>query len=496
MLFEKDAVHYSQAVKDGRMTSRQLVEETIENIEKLNPLLNAVIYKYYDSARERADFLDQKLSAMNEIEKENLSPFYGVPLLLKDIGQFWKGSVTSSGSKLLLDQVAEHTDTAVQMAHDAGLIFIGRSNIPEFGLKTVSDSKYFGPVRNPVHLDYNPGGSSGGAAAAVKSGMVPLATASDAGGSIRVPASDTGLIGLKPSRGRVAEGPSFYRPVNGLATNLVLARSVRDVFHALKTVQKDQITNPHRLPVIKETELKKLDRPLKIAYTTDHPRGLQNSKQAHEAMVETVSILKGLGHHVEETIQEFDGNEVMKAYYICMTVETGKILRKLEKSGTPIHFEDVDPLTWATYQAAPQIPAFDFSDVAEYQDLLFEHMETFFQSYDLLLTPAVSDVVAKNEDLIYPDDLLEKIRTIGDHCYPVMVDILYEAFDFTYLRTSYSQLANLTGQPALSLPVYENKYGLPLGSQFMAKRGDEYLLLQLAKQLEDRGHLKSGIARL
>lgn len=215
MLFEKDAVHYSQAVKDGRMTSRQLVEETIENIEKLNPLLNAVIYKYYDSARERADFLDPKLSAMNEIEKENLSPFYGVPLLLKDIGQFWKGSVTSSGSKFLLDQVAEHTDTAVQMTHDAGLIFIGRSNIPEFGLKTVSDSKYFGPVRNPVHLDYNPGGSSGGAAAAVKSGMVPLATASDAGGSIRVPASDTGLIGLKPSRGRVAEGPSFYRPVNG-----------------------------------------------------------------------------------------------------------------------------------------------------------------------------------------------------------------------------------------------------------------------------------------
>lgn len=213
-------------------------------------------------------------------------------------------------------------------------------------------------------------------------------------------------------------------------------------------------------------------------------------------MVETVSILKGLGHHVEETIQEFDGNEVMKAYYICMTVETGKIIRKLEQSGTPIHFEDVDPLTWATYQTAPQIPAFDFSDVAEYQDLLFEYMETFFQSYDLLLTPAVSDVVAKNEDLIYPDDLFDKIRTIGDHCYPVMVDILYEAFDFTYLRTSYSQLANLTGQPALSLPVYENKYGLPLGSQFMAKRGDEYLLLQLAKQLEDRGHLKSGIARL
>lgn len=496
MLFDQDAISYGQAIKNGTVTSKQLVERTIENIETLNPVLNAVIYKYYDYALERADVLDKKISSLTESERQKLPPFYGVPLLLKDIGQYTKGTVTSSASQLLLDPVADHTDTSIQMAEDSGFVFIGRSNIPEFGLKTVSDSKYFGVVKNPVHLDYNPGGSSGGAAAAVKSGMVPLATGSDAGGSIRVPASDTGLIGLKPSRGRVAEGPSFYRPVNGLATNLVMARSVRDVFYTLKTVQKDQITNLNRLPEIREEGLEGLNRPLKIAYTTQHPRGLKNSKDALQAVEETVEILKDLGHQAEEVSLAVDGNQVMEAYYASMVVETGKILHNLEKSGTPVDFDQVDPLTWVTYQIAPHVPAFIFSDIAEYQDALFEYMETFYQSYDILLTPATSAVAAKNEDLLYPDELLQKIKTMGTCNYETMVDITHEAFDFTYLRTSYSQLMNITGQPAISLPIYENEAGLPLGSQFSSKRGNEYQLLQLAKQLEDQGCLKTDIVRL
>lgn len=496
MLFNQDAVYYGQAIKNGSVTSKQLVEQTIENIEKLNPILNAVIYTYADYAMERADELDKQLASLSEADRQKLSPFYGVPLLLKDIGQYWKGRVTSSGSHLLLDQRAGHSDTSIQMLEDVGFVFVGRSNIPEFGLKTISDSKSFGMVKNPVHLDYNPGGSSGGAAAAVKSGMVPLATGSDAGGSIRVPASDTGLIGLKPSRGRVAEGPSFYRPVNGLATNLVMARSVRDVFYGLKTVQKDQITNPNRLPIINEERLEGLDRPLKIAYTTQHPRGLKNSKDALQAVERTVEILKDLGHQVEEVQLNIDGNKVMKAYYASMAVETGKIIHKIEQSGTPINFEELDSLTWVTYQIAPHVPAFVFSDIAEYQDALFEYMETFYQSWDLLLTPAVSDVAVKNEDLIYPEDLLEKIKNMGSCDYERMLNITHEAFDFTYLRTSYSQLMNITGQPAISLPIYENEAGLSLGSQFSSKRGNEYQLLQLAKQLEDLDYLKADIVRL
>lgn len=496
MLFNQDAVFYGQAIQNGEVTSKQLVERTLENIEELNPVLNAVIYTYADYALERADKLDQHLASLSQAERQMLSPFYGVPLLLKDIGQYWKGSVTSSASQLLLDQAAGHTDHSIQLAEDAGFVFVGRSNIPEFGLKPVSDSKYFGAVKNPVHLDYNPGGSSGGAAAAVKSGMVPLATGSDAGGSIRVPASDTGLIGLKPSRGRVAEGPSFYRPVNGLATNLVMARSVRDVFAYLKTVQADQLTNPNRLPIIEEDRLEELDRPLKIAYTTQHPRGLDNSTDALQAVQETVDILENLGHEVEEVQLDIDGNKVMKAYYASMAVETGKIIHNIEQSGTPIHFEELDPLTWVTYQIAPHVPAFVFSDIAEYQDALFEYMETFYQSHDLLLTPAVSDVAVKNEDLIYSDDLLQKIKNMGENDYRTMLDITHEAFNFTYLRTSYSQLMNIIGQPAISLPIYENERGLPLGSQFAAKRGGEYQLLQLAKQLEDHGSLKADIVRL
>lgn len=273
MRFNQDATYYAQSIQNGTYTSSQLTQRALANIETLNPQLNAVTAVYADEALQTARRLDQQLATMTEAERKQLPVFYGLPLLLKDIGQFLEGTVTSSGSHLYKSDVATHTDHAIRLAQEAGLVFVGRSNIPELGMKTVSDSGYYGPVCNPVNLDYNPGGSSGGAAAAVKAGMVPLATASDAGGSIRVPASDTGLIGLKPSRGRIAEGPGVYRPVNGLATNLILSRSVRDSFHYLRTVQKEQVTNLYRLPEISEPELKALDRPLKIAYSRQHPRG-------------------------------------------------------------------------------------------------------------------------------------------------------------------------------------------------------------------------------
>lgn len=184
MIFEKDAVYYGEKIKHGELTVSELVETTIENIEKLNPTLNAVTFKFYDKALEIAETYDARLQKMTTVKRDKLSPFYGVPLLLKDLGQPVKGTLFSSGSALLQEKEATQTNNVLQLAQDAGFIFIGRSNISEFGLKTVSDSKHFGLVKNPVDLSRNPGGSSGGAAAAVKSGMVPLATGSDAGGSI------------------------------------------------------------------------------------------------------------------------------------------------------------------------------------------------------------------------------------------------------------------------------------------------------------------------
>ncbi len=489
MLFEKDAVYYSEQIKNGEMTVSELVERTIENIETLNPTLNAVTFKYYDEARQQAEAYDAQLTAMSEDDRQKLPVFYGVPLVLKDLGQQLKGTIAASGSVLLKENKALQTDAAVQKALDAGFIPIGRSNVPEFGLKTVSDSKYFGLVKNPVDLTRNPGGSSGGAAAAVKSGMVPLATGSDAGGSIRVPASDTGLIGLKPSRGRVADGPHVYRRFNALSTNLVFSHSVRDVFEYLQVVQQEQVTSLHRLPEIQEKSLKALDRPLKIAYTKQHPRGLENGPEAMEAVEQTIDLLQALGHEVIEVDLAVDGDRLMDFYYVTLLVETGRQLSAIEKSGQVIDFETIDPLAWTAYKVGPTIPAFVYSEMNEFVDQLFEYMETLYRTYDLLLTPAASEVAAKNDSFVYSNDLLEKMRMIGKQ--ENMFEVAREALDSIYLRTPYSQLMNLSGQPAISLPIYENAEGLPLGSQFAAARGNEYLLLQLAKQLEEKGHLKA-----
>ncbi|MGX7092359.1 amidase family protein [Hutsoniella sourekii] len=493
MLFKDDAYAIGQAIQRGELTSEAVTEQTLANIEQLNPHLNAVIASYPQSALKQAKRLDQALGRMSSQERETLSAFYGVPLLLKDIGQYWRGTVTASGSGLLINQVAQETDTSIQMASQAGMVFVGRSNIPEFGLKTVSDSKYFGPVKNPVNLEYNPGGSSGGAAAAVKSGMVPLATGSDAGGSIRVPASDTGLIGLKPSRGRIAEGPGFYRPVNGLATNLLMAKSVRDVFYYLKELQADQVTSMNRLPLITSAHLDKINRPLKIAYTRQEPRDRQAHPDASAALDLAIQILSDLGHDLQEVHLAIDGNQVLEAYYTVMTLETGKIIHHIKKQGYEINFDQVDPLTWVTYRMAPNLSAFSLSDFNAYQDLLVEYMENFYLNYDILLTPTTNGPAIRNCDLAYPTDLLQAIHEMGNLSAKDQWQVTKQAFDYTYLRTSYSQLMNITGQPALSLPIYQNQEGLPQGIQLASKRGGEYILLQLAQQIEEAGHLHSQI---
>lgn len=494
MLFNKSSLYYANEIKNGNMSVLELTERTLQLIDQYNPELNAVIDRFDQYALDKARTYDKKLQEMHVDERKSLPPFFGVPLLLKDIGQHLEGTVNSSGSKLRKGLKAHFTDNSIRLAEDAGFIFVGRSNIPEYGLKIVSDSPYYGKVKNPVDLTRNPGGSSGGASAAVKAGIVPLATASDAGGSIRVPASDTGLIGLKPSRGRVAEGPGFYRPVNGMSTNLVVSKTVDETFEYLKAVQLYQSSHPYRLKEIKEKTIEPLGKPLKIGVYTNEPLGRTMKPEAKETLEKTTQILKDLGHEVEIIDLDVNFKEVQHYYYQTMTVETGRLVLELETQAQEIHFEDVDPLTWATYKIAPLIPATDYARMTQWIDKTTEYMEELFNDIDVLLTPTASDVAAKNENLDYSSSMLEQIKNITEQENPF--EVVKQAFDFYYQRGPYSQLFNFTGQPALSLPIYENKAGLPLGSQFVAPRGQEYLLLQLAKQIEDAGELKTEIVEL
>ena len=493
MIFNQDASYYGQAIKNGDYRCTDLVEAVLENTKHFNSKLNAITETYPDSALQQAKKMDQCLAQMDAKTRQTLSPFYGVPYLLKDLGQFYQGHPTTAGSSLLLKSISQHTDRSLQQGLDAGLIYWGRSNVPEFGLKTVSDSKYFGKVNNPMNLSYNPGGSSGGAAAAVKAGIAPIAAASDAGGSIRVPASDTGLIGLKPSRGRIAQGPNRYRPVNGLATSLVVSRSVRDVFHSLKTFQANQKTAIHHLPLIEAPTLESLEKTLKIAYSYQHPRGLDTDPEAIIAMKKTLNTLKNLGHKVIEIDLPVDYEAVMEAYYTIMATETGQLVRQIEQNQTTIEFDQLDPLTWVTYQFAPNVPASAYIKFSAQQDLWVETMQTLHQTYDLYLTPTCSSPAVNNTDLVYPEELLSEIHQMDQLNYEAQWDVTKKAFDFTYLRTSYCPLLNITGQPGISLPVHETDKGLAMGVHFAAAIGEEYRLLQIANSLEEVGLLHTDI---
>ena len=225
-----DATTLGQMVLSKEISPLELVEESIQKATLLNPSLNAIVYTQYEEAIEKA----KRFSLKNQ-------PFAGVPLFLKDLGQEQKGSICTYGSRLFKDIKSTQTDNFVKRLENLGFIILGRTNTPEFGFKTVSDSLLHGPVRNAVNLDRNAGGSSGGAAAVVASGITPIAAASDGGGSIRIPASHNGLIGLKPSRGRVIAGPGSYRGWNGATVHFALTKSVQDTRNLLFHLQEYQM---------------------------------------------------------------------------------------------------------------------------------------------------------------------------------------------------------------------------------------------------------------
>ena len=212
-----DATSLAEAVRLKKVSPLELVTETIQRAHTLNPSLNAIVYEQYEEALEKA----KNFKLTNQ-------PFAGVPIFLKDLGQEQKGSICTYGSRLFKDVKSAQTDNFVKRLEELGFIIMGRTNTPEFGFKTVSDAALHGPVRNAVNFERNAGGSSGGAAAVVASGITPIAAASDGGGSIRIPASHNGLIGLKPSRGRVIVGPGSYRGWNGATVHFSLTKTARD----------------------------------------------------------------------------------------------------------------------------------------------------------------------------------------------------------------------------------------------------------------------------
>lgn len=472
-----DAVKMADLIERKEVTREELIELAFERLEAVNDKINAVAYMRKEKALQEANIAEH-------------SAFNGVPIFLKDAGQTIMNEPSTSGSRILKDNVATHTSNFVKQLYHAGFISIGRATSPEFGIKNITEPKLYGPTRNPWHTDYSPGGSSGGSAALVAAGVVPVAGASDGGGSIRIPASFTGLVGLKPTRGRTSVGPGTGRLGHGAAIEFILAKTVRDAASSLDELQTYQPEAAFHVPLYENSYEKvmkdKYNEPLQIGFTTASPVSMRVSEDAKEAVMKTVKYLEQAGFEVEEVDHQVDGVALMEKYYLVNSGKIVSLIRLLEKQlQREITADDVEIETWLLYKAGLNVSAADFSDSIDFWDLASEKMVRFHEKYDFFITPTTAFPAPKVGQFTHSEKNEQYLREEIERCEGKdQLDLIYEMFEPSLEYTPFTQLANLTGQSAISVPVHKTRLGLPLGVQIMSRKGEEHHLLRLAYLLE------------
>ncbi|MFE6074048.1 amidase [Paenibacillus sp. NPDC057886] len=473
-----DAIGLAELVRSREISPVELLEAAYARLEEVNPRLNAVIRTYETRARQEAGMV-----------RPGEQPFAGVPLLLKDISQSLEGEILTSGSCLLREHRAQRNSNFVSRLRDAGFIIIGHTNTPEFGLKNITEPRLHGPSRNPWNTNHSPGGSSGGAAAAVASGIVPLAGASDGGGSIRIPASFSGLFGLKPTRGRTPVGPGVGRQWQGASIDFALSRSVRDSAALLDTLQVIQPEAAFHAPLFPGSYLTDMNYPhqrkLKVAYTTASPVGTPVSDEAKEAVYKMVRWLEEQGHEVEEKLSPVNGVKLMENYYMMNSGEMAAMISSMERSmGRALTSDDMEIESWVLAEAGKKVSAAEFVHSLAEWDVAAAQMSTLFERYDFYVTPVNAFAAPKIGELTPHDEQIQHLMRISDLDKIQQQQLIYEMFEPSLTYTPFTQLANLTGQPAMSVPVHVTPEGLPMGVQIMATKGREDWLLHLAGQLE------------
>lgn len=473
-----DAVAMSVLIKNKEVRPKELLDLSFERLEQMDPTLNA----FTETRKERAE---------KELNTLPAGEFKGVPMALKNISQALKGEKLTAGSNLLKEMRAAQDSHLTAKLRDAGFTFVGHTNTPEFGLKNISEPELYGASRNPWNPEYSPGGSSGGSAAAVASGIVPLAGASDGGGSIRIPASFTSLFGLKPTRGRMPVGPGAGRQWQGASIDFVLTKTVRDSSAMLDLLQTIQPAAAFQTPLFPGKYLSVMEedfpRPQRIAFTVESPVGTPIAADARMAVMKTVKWLEQQGHDVEEKDNGIDGIGLMRDYYLMNSGEMALLARNLEKAaGRGLNADDMEIESWLLSQAGLKVSAADYSASLASWDAAAAKMAALHESYDFYLTPATAYPAPKVGELTHSGESRAALLNDWERAGTMesQQELIYEMFLPSLTYTPYTQLANLTGQPAVSLPVHMTADGLPLGVQVMAGKGQEHLLLQLARQIE------------
>jgi len=458
-----DAVAHAELARRGDASPAELVDAAITRIEKLDGELNAVIHPLFDRARDvaRGDLPD--------------GPFRGVPVLIKDLDGSVADAPLHLGNTLLksIGYTADHDSYLVAKLRAAGFVIVGKTNTPEFGLLPTTEPRAYGPTHNPWDTTRSPGGSSGGSAAAVASGMVPVAHAGDGGGSIRIPASACGLFGLKPSRGRISLGPDYSEAWAGLVQRHVVSRSVRDSAAILDVLEGPMTGDAYTAPPPARPYSQELGADpghLRIGLRTEAPGGVAAVDEACVTAAEEAGrLLESLGHTVEVAAPEpFDRTELVEDFSSVVSSNVARDVDELaERSHRPVGQDDVEPVTWAIAEMGRAITASQYIAAVQGIHRVTRDLVAWWErdGYDLLLTPTMAEPPPELGDVGGGDDpLLGFARAIP-----------FAAFTMIF---------NATGQPAASLPLSSSANGLPIGVQLVAAPWREDVLIRASTQAE------------
>ena len=453
-----DALGLADLVRRRQVTPDELLEAAIERVEARNPAVNAVVMKLYDYGRRAI--------------AEGLAdgPLRGVPFLMKDLTSPVADVPMTRGSKFFADTPPAGADSEhVKRLKRAGLVIFGRTNTPELGLSLTCEPQLYGPTRNPWDVTRISGGSSGGAAAAVAARMLPMAHASDGFGSIRAPAACCGLVGLKPTRSRNTFAPFSGEGLGGLSTEHAVTLTLRDCAALLDATSGPGPGDPYVAPLPAGPYLKEVGAnpgKLRIAWTAAAPNGAKVELECLRVLTETVKLCNDLGHHVEEFDPEIDCAAVVPTFLTLTSANTVVNLASHPTAGRPVREGEVERITWLTAKKGESVTGADYVRAAQAAHRLGRQMAAFHSEWDVLLTPGLSAAPVK---LGWID---------------MMMDDVDEYWRRVFTFSPFTVWFNITGQPALMLPLGESSVGLPLAVQFVGRYGDEATLFRLGSQLE------------
>ncbi|GAB5469253.1 MAG: amidase [Rhodospirillales bacterium] len=454
----EDGLGLAALIAKGQVTAEEVLACAIELAETRNPAVNALSQKLYDHGR--------KAIAAGA----PAGPFTGVPFLLKDLGAQLDGEITTQGARLFKDYRVDKDSTLVQRYKAAGFVIFGKTTSPEFGFAPSTETTLTGDTRNPWDRTRSSGGSSGGAAAAVAAGILPLAHASDGGGSIRIPASCCGLFGLKPTRARVSAGPDVGEGWGSLATSHVVSRSVRDSAAALDAVAGPAPGDPYWAPPQVGPYLMEVGADpgrLRVALQLAPPNEAEVHGDCVTAVKEAAKLLEELGHHVEEAQPPGDGQALSDAIYRLAASNLSNNLKLFAKQrGRPIEEDEVEKASWDCMRLADSLTIEDYPAAINTIHRHGRAMAAFHETYDLLLSPTLAQ----------PAPLLGPLHMNNP-----------DVEDFKEAISAFSPFTppmNMSGQPSMSLPLHWTAEGLPIGTMLSAAFGREDLLFRVAGQLE------------